>query len=341
MKHIVYSLTLLVIALSACSQSSSVIDDGDRPDWVVGEPGNYPNAAFVSATGSASKPEVAKDRALGNLAKIFELQVRESSTTTQQVQTHRADGVESVQASARLASRVNVTTDKMISGARIAEQWQNPDDLTHYALAVLDRGQAGNNIRGEINRLDREIAFSVSNADSRTDPLQKIADLQTAIEMQMERESLQGTLKVIDLSGRGKPSAWSIGELTEQQDQALRSMAMRSVVVTDATGELDRILQGAMANAGFGQSDIVDGYTLSAGVETQDAVKKEGWYWMRGTLTIHLGDPQGAVLGNKSWPLKVSAMQENQLHARMLAEIDNRLKAELKSVVLGFAAGER
>lgn len=339
MKHIVYGLTVLVIALSACSQSSPVINDGDRPDWVVGEPGDYPNAAFVSATGSASKPEVAKDRALGNLAKIFELQVRESSTTTQQVQTHRAGGVESVQASARLASRVNVTTDKMISGARIAEQWQNPEDLTHYALAVLDRGQAGSNIRGEINRLDREIAFSVSNAASRTDPLQKIADLQTAIEMQLERESLQGTLKVIDLTGRGKPSVWSIAELTEQQDQALRSMAMRSVVVTDTTGGLDKILQGAMASAGFGQSDL-DGYTLSAGVETQDAVQKEGWYWMRGTLTIHLGDPKGSVLGNKSWPLKVSAMQKNQLHARMLAEIDNRLKTELKSVVLGFAAGE-
>jgi hypothetical protein len=339
MKHIRYSFTFLVMVLTACSQSLSVIDSGAGPDWLAGEPENYPNAAYVSATGSASQPEVAKDRALGNLAKIFELQVRESSTTTQDVQTQRSEGVESVQATARIASKVNVHTDKIINGARIAEQWQNPDDLTHYALAVLDRGQAGNNIRGEINRLDREIAFSVANAESRADPLQQVADLQTAILMQAERDSMQKSLKIIDLEGRGKPSAWSIAELTEQQDRVLQSLNMRSVVGTDSVGELDRVLQGAMANAGFAQSGAGDGYTLSASVETQDAMQKEGWYWLRGTLNINLAGPDGTVLGNKSWPVKVSALQQNQLNARMLAEIDNRLKTELRSTVLGFAAG--
>ena len=339
MIHIRYSFTFLAMMLSACSQSLSVVDNGARPDWLAGEPGNYPNAAYVSATGSASKPEVAKDRALGNLAKIFELQVRESSTTTQDVQTQRAGDVESVQATARIASKVNVRTDKIISGARIAEQWQNPDDLTHYALAVLDRRQAGNNILGEIGRLDREVAFSVANAESRADPLQQVADLQNAILMQAERDSLQKSLKIIDLKGRGKPSAWSIAELTEQQDSVLQSLNIRSAIGTGALGELDKVLQGAMANAGFAHSGTSDGYTLTASVETQDAMQKEGWYWLRGTLNINLSGPDGTVLGNKSWPVKVSALQQNQLNARMLAEIDNRLKSELKSTVLGFAAG--
>jgi hypothetical protein len=68
-------------------------------------------------------------------------------------------------------------------------------------------------------------------------------------------------------------------------------------------------------------------------------MQKEGWYWLRGTLNINLAGPDGTVLGNKSWPVKVSALQQNQLNARMLAEIDNRLKTELRSTVLGFAAG--
>ncbi len=340
-RYCIGMLALTCTLVAGCTQSSSHIKTGEQPDWLVGEPAGYPNSAYVSATGSASKAEVAKDRALGNLAKIFELQVRESSTTTQDVQSHKAGGVESVQSTARVASKVNVHTDKMITGARIAEQWQNPDDLTHYALAVLDRVQAGNNIRSEINRLDRETAFIMAGVESRQDPLLKVADLQNAIVMQTERSSLQKSLKIIDLAGRGKPSAWNIAELTEQQQRVLRSLRMQSVVVTDSVGELGKVLQSAMANAGFAQSSGSGGYTLSASMETQDAMRKEGWYWLRGTLSINLADPEGTVLGNKSWPLKVSAQQKNQLNTRMLAEIDNRLKTGLKPAVLSFATGDQ
>ena len=330
---------LIAVVLAACSQSSSMLHANGKPDWINGEPASYPNVSYVYASGSASKVEVARDRALGNLAKIFELQVRESSTTTQDVQTHKSDGIESVASSARIASKVSVHTDKMIKGARIAEQWHNPDELTWYALAVLDRAQAGNNIRSEISRLDREIAFSVANAESRQQALRKVADLQDAIEMQTERNSLQQKLKIIDLNGRGKPSAWSVAELTDQQEQALQSLNMTAVVLVDAVGGLDKLLQGAMANAGFSPSSSAAGYRLSASMETGDAMQKEGWYWLRGTLLVQLVDSDGAVLGNRSWPLKVSALQSNQLHERMRAEIDSRLKAELKPTLLGFAAG--
>jgi hypothetical protein len=320
-------------------QSSFHVNEDGQPDWLNAEPANYPNASYMYATGSASKAEVARDRALGNLAKIFESQVRESSTTTQDVQTRKSEGEESVQSTARIASRVHVHTDRMINGARIAEQWQNPDDMTHYALAVLDRTQAGNNIRSEINRLDRETAFIIANADSRQQTLQKVADLQDAIVMQSERNSLQKTLKIIDLNGTGKPSAWNLAELIEKQEQALKSLNMRAVVLQDSVGELDKVLQAAMANAGFAQSSDEVGFTLSASMETQDALQKEGWYWLRGTLNVRLADPGGTILGNKSWPLKVSSVQQNQLNQRMLAEIDKKLKAELKNTVLGFATG--
>ena len=337
--EIINKLPAICIILTGCVQSSVHVNADGQPDWVNAEPVDYPNASYVYATGSASKAEVAKDRALGNLAKIFELQIRQSSTTTQDVQTHKSEGVESVESTARIASKVNVHTDKMINGARIAEQWQNPDDLTHYALAVLDRTQAGNNIRSEINRLDRETAFTVANADSRQQALLKVADLQDAIVMQSERNSLQKTLKIIDLNGTGKPSGWSLAELIEQQEQALQSLNMRGVVLVDSVGGLDKILQAAMANAGFAPSSDDAGFTLSAAMETQDVMKKEGWYWLRGTLVVRLADPDGTILGNKSWPLKVSSVQQNQLNQRMLAEIDNKLKSELKSTVLSFATG--
>ncbi len=334
------SLLILSLLLTGCTQSSARLTADGQPDWIHGQPLGYPDSSYLTATGSASKVELAKDRALANLAKIFELQVREFSTTTQDVQTHKSDGIESVHASARIASTVNVHTNKLINGARIAEQWQHPDDLTHHALAVLDRAQAGNNVRGEIDRLDREIAFTMTGAETSAPGLAKVAALQSAIVMQIERNTLQKTLKIIDLEGRGKPSSWNLAEMKAQQLRSLKALSMKAVVLADSVGELDELIQGAMATAGFQSASNEQLYTLSASMETQEAMQKQGWYWLRGTLKLRLVDPEGVVLGNKSWPLKVSSQQQNQLYQRMQNEIDKKLKSELKSTILGFATGE-
>jgi hypothetical protein len=334
------SLSLTCLLLVGCAQSSAKLGADGQPDWINGRSLDFPDSHYLSATGSASKVELAKDRALANLAKIFELQVREDSTTMQDVQTHRSDGVESVQASARIASTVNVRTKKLINGARIAEQWQHPDDLTHHALAVLDRSQASNNVRGEIDRLDREIAFTMTNAETSTPGLDKVAALQSAIFLQTERIGLQKKLKILDLKGRGKPSGWNLAAMKAQQLQSLQALNMKAFVLSDSVGELDELIQGAMATAGFQSRPSEQGYTLSASMETQEAMHKQGWYWLRGTLKLRLVDPQGVVLGNKSWPLKVSSQQQNQLYQRMRHEIDSKLKSELKSTILGFATGE-
>ena len=335
----IHRLILLCLLVSGCTQSTGILTTGDKPDWLSGEPRDYPNASYLYATGSASKAELAKDRALGNLAKIFELQIRESSTTSQDVKSYLADGEETVTSSARIASQVNISTDKMIQGARVAELWQNEDDLAYYALAVLDRSQASANIRDEMSRLDSEISFTMTSVDNQQDPLIKIADLQNAINMQTERTVLQQSLKVIDLQGRGKPSSWNVAALKHQQTQALRSLDMKGVVTEDSIGELESMLHGAMAYAGFKQSSAVNGYTLSSSMVTEDVLLKAGWYWLRGTLNLQLAKPDGTVLGNKSWPMKVSAVQQSQLGSRMRAEVDEKLKKELKNSVLEFATG--
>jgi len=318
-------------------QSAAVVSTDEVPAWVQGEPDMYPNVNYLSATGSASNAEQAKARALSNLAKIFEVQIKEVSITQSDVQSSKKEGVETVQQSNRIASTVNLTTDKMVQGARIAEQWQNSADLTYHALAVLDRTQAGNNLRGEINRLDDETQFVLNEQENRNDVLRKISDLHRANELQQDRYTLQKTLKVIDLNGNGVPALWNQAELNERLQQALRSLQVQTLVKVDDIGGLEGILQGAAANAGFDVS--VSGYQLAASLEAQQPVKNNDWYWLRATLKLELIAQDGVtVIGHESWPIKVSAGSASQLQSRMRIEVDKKLKQELLSSVLGFVA---
>ncbi|RKZ60926.1 MAG: hypothetical protein DRQ44_12260 [Gammaproteobacteria bacterium] len=308
----------------------------DAPEWVRSEPDMYPNFKYLSATGSASKAEQAKARALSNLAKIFEVKIREVSTTSQDTKSSKRDGVETVESSARIASTVNLKTDKMVQGARIAEQWQSSVDLTYHALAVLDRTQAGNNIRSEMNRLDEETQHALDQQKSRSDPLLKISDLHKANALQQDRQTLQKTLKIIDVKGKGAKALWSIADLNEQLQRALRSLPLQTAVKSDDIGGLNNILQGAAAAAGFNVGS--SGYQLAASLETQTPIDQGDWHWLRATLKIELIAKDGVtVIGYQSWPLKVSAGDPSQLEARMMKEADKKLKQELLNSVLEFA----
>ena len=130
-------LLVYCLLLTGCMQSAPVVN-ANQPNWVNGMPSSYPNSQYVVASGSASDVERAKDRALANLAKVFELRIRESSTTRQDVHVVNQNGSESVNKSVSLMQNIQIQTNKIIDGARVAEQWKSPD-LTHYALAVLDR----------------------------------------------------------------------------------------------------------------------------------------------------------------------------------------------------------
>ena len=317
---------------------SAPLDNANQPDWVNGEPLSYPNSQYVVASGSASNMERAKDRALANLSKVFELHIRESSTTRQDTHVAIKNGSESVNKSQRINQNINIKTNKIIDGARVAEQWKSPD-LTFYALAVLDRQQAGNNIRGEMSRLDKETDFELSSVKAKPNPLQKIAVYQRVLATQDKRSALQKTLKVIDLSGQGAKPKWNRAELIAQLEASLSSLNMKPEIVRDAVGGLDKLLKGAMSKSGFPESSSTsNNYILATGLDVQSPVKNQGWYWLRATLMLRLTSAEGNVLGNKTWPLKVSASSEQPLNQRLMASVEKILNQELKPTLLGFAS---
>jgi len=339
-----FKIVMSILLLSACMPSTTVSNISSAPEWLRGEPDMYPDFSYLTATGTASKAEQAKARALSNLAKIFEVQIREVSTTLQDVQTHKKEGVENVEKSVRIASTVNLKTDKMIQGARIAEQWQSDTDLTYHALAILDRHQAGNNIRAEMNRLDEATQHALDQQEKRNDALLKISDLHKVYSLQQHWHSLQKTLKIIDIKGKGATSKWSLAELNEQLQQALRSLPLKTVIKTDDIGGLQVILQAAAAKAGFNVSSATansaasSSYQLAASLESQQPIVKDNWHWLRATLKIELLAQDGvSVIGYQSWPLKISASNDSQLQPRLLKAVDKKLKQELLNSILGFS----
>jgi hypothetical protein len=133
---------------------------------------------------------------------------------------------------------------------------------------------------------------------------------------------------------------WSQTELAASLQQALSALRMQAVVKQDNLGGLEQILRGAMAQAGFAATGTGSGYRLALDIDIQPSFQQEGWYWQRGRMSLQLEAPDGSVRGQKSWPLKVSASQPEQLRARLRSNVEKILKAELGPAVFGFVAAD-
>lgn len=335
-----YLSTLLALfsVLLACSGSSSLVRSSTPPDWTLGESAKYPHALYITATGSSSEPESAKDRAMGNLAKVFESHIVENSTTLSDTRSRRTSGSEEVEVEQRLVRRINIRSNKVFEGLRIAEQWQNSADLTYYALAVIERQHASNMLQNEMKRLDKDSAFELNSIRSQKDDLKRISAYQRVTRLQEARNNLQKLLKVVDLKGKGLPTKWSLVELKALAASALTEVKMSAYVHPQGLAGLKQQLQAAMSNAGFPAVDGKADYTLLAEVELQDPQKNQGWYWLRGSLEVRLIDASsGVTRGRHSWSLKVSATQQSQLMSRFKKEIDKTLKKNLHDLLIEIA----
>ena len=184
---------ILGLAQTACSSK--------QPDWVDTPTEEYPQQRYLSAVGEADDRSTADDRALANLAKVFEVAVRDRSLDFSQARVS-ADQSGSTVSNVQTAARY-VTTEarQILEGAQLVESWQGETGKT-YSLAVLEKAPATRRFREAVRGADRQIADRVNYASQQApNPVVALAALEQARKIETERSNLNRNLAVV--SGKG------------------------------------------------------------------------------------------------------------------------------------------
>lgn len=320
------------LLLTACATG------GRQPAWIDGESNDYPQAGYLTATGSASRPEDAKTRALGNLAKIFEVKVEETSRDESSAWRQTAD-TGTRQGTSQLTARyIDAYSTKLLEGANVVENWYDKKQQRHYALAVISRSQLGTRLRNDISQADRYIQHRLMNADGLRDPVARAQMIYSARSALRAREMLQKDLQIVDRTGTGVPTDWSVRRLDARIDAALSRVTARVSVLQDPVGELERLLQSAVTAAGMRYTGESAEYELQGKLDVQDVGWQDGWYWYRGSLQVTLLKvSSGKVSAAVHWPLKSSGQSQQQSRIRLHDEIADRLNTGLRDALLSFS----
>lgn len=323
--------SVVSLLLGGCATKPS------QPDWIAGDSAKYQTAQYLTGRGQAGTQEEAKDRARADVAKVFQVAVVADSEDMQSFKTDPAGGAG--QYEGQSSRHISTSTEQIIRGIQIAELWQDPATKNHYALAVLPRLQAAASLRQQIAGLDDAVKSNVEQSKRNADLFLKIAAASRALDAQMEREELQKSLEIVDVTGRGVETQLSSARLKSDLDDLLKRVRIASEVSNDSQAGFADVVSGALAQAGFmiETGDHPD-FSLKSRLNLSDMGLIGGWYWQRGTLEIALAEiGNGRIRGTKRWPIKSSAADRETAVKRALDQADELLKKDLRSVIINMA----
>jgi hypothetical protein len=320
-----------VLLVAGCTSTSTSTTRTGAPEWVNGPARAYPAEQYLVGRGEAANVEQAQERARADLARIFEIAVSVESRDEQSYQGQGADGRFEASATRRITTR----TDKIVSGMRIAELWQDPATRQQHALAALPRAQAAASLREEIARRDEAIARHVAQARAAADLLAQVGAASRALDMAIERDDFQRSLKVVDHTGRGVESEYGAARLRADLDDIVKRVRIAPGPSGDA--EADKLGRAALAAAGFvAAEDPI--YLVETRLKLETPLLKDGWFWSRGTLEATLVEAaSGRVRGARAWIVKGSGAEAASARARVVREAQAVLNKELRATLAGFA----
>ena len=333
MKHTGLLLLCITLLLQACATSKK-----GTPDWINGNSAEYPNSRFLIGRGEHKRQAIAQDRARADLAKIFQVAVNEQSRDIVKYSSKTVGKTTISELQSEASRDISTRTEQIVEGIEIAELWQHPKTKLHHALAVIDRLRASSRLRQSISEQDEVTREHLAAAQNSKDMITKIGAASRAVQLQIERDSNQRILKIINVSGVGVPSSHNLGKLINDRDSLIKRLHIKVKASADDLGDSERIVSGAVAKAGFSHSKSNKAnYLLDVQTKMQPLEDKQGWFWLRGTVDINLLDANTQEnRGSHRWDIKVSGQTHASAKKRAKSEIDRLLKEKLKSTIISF-----
>jgi hypothetical protein len=237
------------------------VSTGDRPAWVSGSDKAYPITHYLTGVGLGGDRTTAEDHARAEIAKIFYSNV-EANTRTYQGYFQRSEGgKDTVVESYDIKDITRVSTQKVLSGIRIAEVYDaksatGDQGAAIYALAVLDRLHSQQMLTAKIESIDHEIQGLLAAAEAENDDLFKVKDLKGAMQKHVLREAYNTELRIVSPRGQGLSPKTDFLEIKDRLAHILlENFQVALDIRGDRAAEISAALTEGLNREGFAVGD--------------------------------------------------------------------------------------
>ncbi|MBC7792273.1 MAG: LPP20 family lipoprotein [Clostridia bacterium] len=176
---------------------------GDAPAWTDGQDSRWPYATYLCGVGTGPSRKSAENGAYASLSRIFVARVQAVSRDFMGAYSSTGAKPLEVQSSEQTTK---VSTDKVFNDVKLYEIWEGKG--TTYALACMERAKVSASLHAQIDENDKAIAQHMSTANT-ADKATQLKELSRALDSMVQRESLNGELRIVDTDGVGVAGQFS------------------------------------------------------------------------------------------------------------------------------------
>jgi hypothetical protein len=314
------------------------------PDWIAQPDINYPNNKYLVASASAESLEIAQDRAITNIAKIFSVSVNAQVNISDNIQVKKTSASkvdqgklnEQVTQNQSLSSLSSTKVNQVISGVSIKQQWQDSTGV-YYALAVLEKSSAATALAVQIQQINQQVANLMIAHNTTEDAIARLKILSKAFLLLTSRNKLLQQLAIVSHNKKLIKNRWTFAQL--QQLQRLDRAKVR-VKITSATPDNSQTLiisslSASLRSAGFSLQEPYN-YVLLVDFTRYKSRYDNGWYWQSARLNLQLDSLPGHISQSTiSWDFKASSSKSLPLaEQRLLKQVNKKINSALVKQII-------
>ena len=312
-----------------------------EPDWLDGTSSQYPVSKYLIGVGLANYREPAEAEARAEIARIFKSEVTSRQKVYQEYVQVISKGGENVEDSISVQNLTEVVAGKVMNGVRIAEVYDAPDGM-YYALAVLERGPASEQLEEKIRELDRSVLDEWNRAQTEQDKILRLRFLSRSLNYYLERDALNAELGVI--GRRTIQSEINGAELKAQVESELFSGTTLGVVVTGSrAADIKSALIEVLNNEGFTVGGTPNPDVLirvNVKIEPLDRADPQ-WKWALWSLSLEMTDAaNGKIFGSYQKTDRESHLTWQSAQERAVRAVNIALKEEVGAKVRSYLLGK-
>jgi|GEM_PF-417744 len=333
-------LLLFVVALvfAACSAPNKQIKEDDKsakPTWVDNPQVLYPEGMYLAAVGIGSTREAANSFAIGNIAKIFKVEVKASSEVIQRYMEFTAGNQTSTAGMTTSDQNVRVDTEANLFNIKIGQNWV--DELgRHYTLAYQDRQQTAQIMEQRITDNTQRILTNLKKALKEGDPWMQFALIDNAAMISLLNSEMLEQLGIISPSTRsGIQLGYDPEVLRLQRADAAKKLIFAVDVNGDPDNKIKPVIEQTISQMGFSLRGE-NPNKIDAVVSFEDVVLDQPQKFTRYSLALNVLDHNGKKVLTIADSGREGHINQPEAKARAIRTVNAKITNEMPKKVWAY-----
>ncbi len=282
----IVALPLLFALLLACGGQAQKVSKESKSSLFDDPTKRYPNEMYITAVSSGDTPEIAKDRAIADVAKVIKADINSQQLL---IEEYIETGIEmELDRKSSFTRQIDITTEQTLKNVNIGKTWRDEADGRYYAVAYLDRLDTSEIYKADLADMETKIKSYYDKAGSKTDKLARLAYVNKAISLAIQRDMMIEQLNTISQGAYSFTPTVKAPELSSLRRRITGDINVKLDLNSGGYDEFPGAVSEVLQAYGFGLSEGQPDVIVKGSMRMEELERKG--HFVRWFVDLHFTD---------------------------------------------------